>query len=206
MPARRLAYDVVDVFTSRAYEGNPLAVVHGTAGMGTAQLQAIAREFNLSETAFPELVDASSYRVRIFTPETELPFAGHPTVGTAWVLTTPTVGANNTAATTATAAGNLVINEWLANPAPGGTGWVELFNKNATFPVALSGLFFQTDAQIYRYPSLSFIAPLAWLQLFASALPGTNQLDFRLPITGTAMVPIAATEAGSRASAANQAT
>lgn len=87
MPARRLAYDVVDVFTSRAYEGNPLAVVHGTAGMGTAQLQAIAREFNLSETAFPELVDASSYRVRIFTPETELPFAGHPTVGTAWVLT-----------------------------------------------------------------------------------------------------------------------
>lgn len=82
-----LEYTVVDVFTDRAYAGNPLAVVHGSEGLATEQLHAIAREFNLSETTFPQPVDASSYRVRIFTPETELPFAGHPTIGTAWVLT-----------------------------------------------------------------------------------------------------------------------
>jgi len=81
-----LAYDVVDVFTDRPYAGNPLAVVHGAGELATEDLQAIAREFNLSETAFPVPVDSSTYAVRIFTPETEVPFAGHPTVGTAWVL------------------------------------------------------------------------------------------------------------------------
>ena len=55
-------------------------------GLDTAQLQAIANEFNLSETAFPMDVAAPEYRLRIFTPEMELPFAGHPSVGAAWVL------------------------------------------------------------------------------------------------------------------------
>jgi len=82
----RVEFDVVDVFADRPYAGNPLAVVHGTAGFGTAQLQAIANEFNLSETAFPQRRDECSYDVRIFTPSLELPFAGHPTLGTAWVL------------------------------------------------------------------------------------------------------------------------
>lgn len=83
-----LRYDVVDVFTDRAFAGNPLAVVHGALDVGTAGMQAIAAEFGLSETAFPlppTTADAS-YRVRIFTPVRELPFAGHPSVGTAWVL------------------------------------------------------------------------------------------------------------------------
>lgn len=86
MQPTSLSYDVVDVFTDRTYAGNPLAVVHGAAGLSTGQLQAVAREFNLSETAFPVPVDGSTYEVRIFTPDTEVPFAGHPTVGTAWVL------------------------------------------------------------------------------------------------------------------------
>ncbi len=82
-----LDYDVVDVFTDRPYAGNPLAVVHGTDGLATAQLQALAREFNLSETTFPTVrTDASAYDVRIFTTAEELPFAGHPTLGTAWLL------------------------------------------------------------------------------------------------------------------------
>jgi trans-2,3-dihydro-3-hydroxyanthranilate isomerase len=81
-----LDYDVVDVFTQRPYAGNPLAVVHGSEGLSSDALQAIAREFNLSETAFPVPIDSSTYAVRIFTPQTEVPFAGHPTVGTAWVL------------------------------------------------------------------------------------------------------------------------
>jgi len=83
-----LSYDVVDVFTDRAFAGNPLAVVHGADALEDAQLLAIAREFNLSETTFPSAVaeDATTYGVRIFTPGGEIPFAGHPTLGTAWVL------------------------------------------------------------------------------------------------------------------------
>lgn len=82
-----LNYDVVDVFTDRAYAGNPLAVVHGGTELDTAAMQAIARELNLSETAFPLPPGAGAdYRVRFFTPLIELRFAGHPSVGTAWVL------------------------------------------------------------------------------------------------------------------------
>ena len=81
-----LDYEVVDVFTDTAYAGNPLAVVLGAQDLDTAQLQAIANEFNLSETAFPMDVAAAEYRLRIFTPEVELPFAGHPSIGAAWVL------------------------------------------------------------------------------------------------------------------------
>jgi trans-2,3-dihydro-3-hydroxyanthranilate isomerase len=87
-----LDYDVVDVFTDVAFAGNPLAVVHGADSLSTEQLQQLAREFHLSETAFPMLADEEArrlgahYRLRIFTPEVELPFAGHPSVGTAWLM------------------------------------------------------------------------------------------------------------------------
>ena len=84
-----LEYEVVDVFTEVAFAGNPLAVVLGADELETSALQAIAAEFNLSETAFPMACDAddtADYRLRIFTPSTELPFAGHPSVGAAWVL------------------------------------------------------------------------------------------------------------------------
>ena len=85
---RTLRYEVVDVFTDRAYAGNPLAVVLDADDLPTEALQAIAGEFNLSETAFPMAADAegADYRLRIFTPATELPFAGHPSVGAAWVM------------------------------------------------------------------------------------------------------------------------
>ncbi|KAA2264059.1 PhzF family phenazine biosynthesis protein [Solihabitans fulvus] len=88
---RTLRYDVLDVFTDRAFEGNPLAVVHGAEDLATAELQAIASEFNLSETAFPMsptggAEGAADYRLRIFTPIAELPFAGLPSIGTAWLL------------------------------------------------------------------------------------------------------------------------
>jgi trans-2,3-dihydro-3-hydroxyanthranilate isomerase len=83
---RDLEYDVVDVFTDHPFGGNPLAVVHGTAGLPDDALQALAREFNLSETAFPTPVGDDAYELRIFTPVTELPFAGHPSLGAAWAL------------------------------------------------------------------------------------------------------------------------
>jgi trans-2,3-dihydro-3-hydroxyanthranilate isomerase len=81
-----LPYHVVDVFTDRPYAGNPLAVVLGADDLPTEALQAIAQEFNLSETTFPTASDRADYRVRIFTARTELPFAGHPSIGTAWLL------------------------------------------------------------------------------------------------------------------------
>ncbi|MGI9156752.1 MAG: PhzF family phenazine biosynthesis protein [Marmoricola sp.] len=84
--SRELQYDVVDVFAERPFTGNQLAVVHGTEGLSDAQLLAIAREFSFSETTFPGPADEASYPVRIFTPGGEIPFAGHPTLGAAWVL------------------------------------------------------------------------------------------------------------------------
>jgi trans-2,3-dihydro-3-hydroxyanthranilate isomerase len=83
-----LDYHVVDVFSDVAFAGNPLAVVLDGDDLSTAQMQAIAREFNLSETTFPVAASsaAATYQLRIFTPGTELPFAGHPSVGSAWVM------------------------------------------------------------------------------------------------------------------------
>jgi trans-2,3-dihydro-3-hydroxyanthranilate isomerase len=85
---RRYRLRWVDVFTERALAGNPLAVVLQADGLSTAQMQAIARETNLSETTFVLRPDKGEHaaKVRIFTPHAELPFAGHPTVGTGWVL------------------------------------------------------------------------------------------------------------------------
>ncbi|BCB85401.1 PhzF family phenazine biosynthesis protein [Phytohabitans suffuscus] len=83
-----LDYQIVDVFTDRAFAGNPLAVVFGAQQLNTEQLLSIAREFNLSETVFvlpPTDPAAATYRARIFTPRVELPFAGHPSVGAAVV-------------------------------------------------------------------------------------------------------------------------
>lgn len=76
----------VDVFTDVAYRGNALAVFPDVAGMSTAQMQAIASEMNLSETTFVTGSTSDSYDVRIFTPDAEYAFAGHPTIGTAWSL------------------------------------------------------------------------------------------------------------------------
>jgi len=81
-----LTYDVVDVFAESPFAGNQLAVVHGAGDLDDAALLTIAREFNFSETTFPTPVSPERYRVRIFTPGGEIPFAGHPTLGTAWVL------------------------------------------------------------------------------------------------------------------------
>ena len=86
--SRTYAFVQVDVFTDQVFGGNPLAVFLDPVGLSDADMQAIAREMNLSETTFvfPPDIPECAARVRIFTPSRELPFAGHPTVGTAWVL------------------------------------------------------------------------------------------------------------------------
>jgi len=80
-------YVIVDVFTDTPLEGNPAAIVTSAPGIPAGRMQRIAREFNLSETVFVlPAENIGDARVRIFTPSTELPFAGHPVLGTAFVL------------------------------------------------------------------------------------------------------------------------
>ena len=84
----KLNYLLLDVFTRERLKGNPLAVVLKADGLLDGEMQAIAREFNLSETVFilKPHAERNTAAVRIFTPTVELPFAGHPTVGAAVVL------------------------------------------------------------------------------------------------------------------------
>ncbi len=90
----RRRYHVLDVFTDTALAGNPLAVVLDADGLDAPRMQAVAREFNLSETVFVAAPrdPVNSARLRIFTPAAELPFAGHPTIGTAVLLATLNAG------------------------------------------------------------------------------------------------------------------
>ena len=93
-----------DVFTDRMFSGNPLAVLTDARGLEDQTMQSIAREFNFAETTFvtPPAAARHTARVRIFTPAREMPFAGHPTVGTAFILASIGVG---------DAAGELVLEE-----------------------------------------------------------------------------------------------
>jgi trans-2,3-dihydro-3-hydroxyanthranilate isomerase len=91
MPVREFPFVHLDVFTSVALEGNQLAVIPDARGLTDAEMQKLAKEMNLSETTFilprdAETESKEGVRVRIFTVEEELPFAGHPTLGTAWYL------------------------------------------------------------------------------------------------------------------------
>ena len=78
----------VDVFTDKPFGGNPLAVFPDAEGLTGEEMQSLAREMNLSETTFvlPPATAGADFKVRIFTPAAELPFAGHPVVGTHWAL------------------------------------------------------------------------------------------------------------------------
>jgi len=84
----KVPFQTVDVFTDRKFGGNPLAVIPDARGLTGEQMQSIAAEFNLAETTFvlPPQDPKHTAHVRIFTPRSELPFAGHPNVGTAFVL------------------------------------------------------------------------------------------------------------------------
>jgi trans-2,3-dihydro-3-hydroxyanthranilate isomerase len=81
-------YVIVDVFTDRPLAGNALAVFPDPGSVPEDAMQKIAREMNLSETTFVTAINDDGYDVRIFTPTTELPFAGHPTLGTSWTIHT----------------------------------------------------------------------------------------------------------------------
>ncbi|TCD14407.1 PhzF family phenazine biosynthesis protein [Oricola cellulosilytica] len=90
MSERHVFYSIVDVFTRTRFSGNPVAVIHDASEIDTSQMLAIAREFGFSETTFilPPSDPETIAQVRIFTPFEEVPFAGHPNIGTAFVLAT----------------------------------------------------------------------------------------------------------------------
>ena len=106
---------IVDVFAERPLAGNQLAVIRGCAHLDTAEMQAVAREMNFSETGFVVEERPGEASVRIFTVDRELPFAGHPTIGTAWVL-----GGEGESYTLDLAAGRVRVTF-----APGGVAWME---------------------------------------------------------------------------------
>ena len=83
---RKLPFKQVDVFTRTPFHGNPVAVVLGADGLDAESMQRIAAWTNLSETTFVLESDVADYRLRIFTPRMELPFAGHPTIGSAYAV------------------------------------------------------------------------------------------------------------------------
>jgi len=80
---RKLPFKQVDVFTDRSFAGNPVAVVFDADGLSDQQMQRVAKWTNLSETTFFQTSTKGDYRLRIFSPKSELPFAGHPTIGSA---------------------------------------------------------------------------------------------------------------------------
>jgi len=77
----------IDAFTNTPFAGNPCAVLPMAEGLSDEQMQAIARETNLNETSYVLSSDKANFRVRYFTPRNEIPFAGHPTIATAFLLT-----------------------------------------------------------------------------------------------------------------------
>ncbi|WP_227270431.1 PhzF family phenazine biosynthesis protein [Roseobacter weihaiensis] len=88
MKTNTLSFSTVDVFTRERFSGNPVAVIHDARDLDPSQMQAIAREFGYSETTFilPPRDAGSIAQVRIFTPHAEVPFAGHPNIGTVFVM------------------------------------------------------------------------------------------------------------------------
>jgi trans-2,3-dihydro-3-hydroxyanthranilate isomerase len=181
-----LEYSIADVFTDTALAGNPVAVVTDSIGLPTERMQAIAREFNLSETTFVQrrpaaAEQAEGVRVRIFTTNEELPFAGHPTLGTASVLK---INAPETVR------GDTITLGLNVGPVP------VRFDDQASSSTALFGEMTQRDPEFCAELDSATVAQLIGLDL--------QDLDPGLPpqvvSTGTAfaIVPLRSAEALSR--------
>jgi len=129
------------------------------------------------------LYDASTNRIDALTYGLQLANYSVGKISGNWALTTPTTNAANIAAPLGSAS-NLALNEWLANPAPGQPDWIELYNKSTTLPVSLQGIYLNTSNTIHQLTSLSFLAPLGYVQLFADEGVGPDHLDLKLSADG----------------------
>ncbi len=119
-----LTFYIVDVFTEVKYAGNQLAVFRGGAALSESEMQRIAREMNFSETTFiiSETERAGGYDVRIFTPNEEVPFAGHPTLGTAHIIRSEILGGQADRVTLNVKAGQIPVT---FNSDPAGNSWMK---------------------------------------------------------------------------------
>ncbi|MBN2505126.1 MAG: lamin tail domain-containing protein [Verrucomicrobia bacterium] len=129
------------------------------------------------------LHDAAGTRVDALTIGLQVPDTSVGRLGGTWELTLPTPGQPNTPAALADPSA-LVINEWLANPPPGGEDWMELFNRDPGRPVALRGLWLATSNALFQVRSLSFAPPAGFAVLVADENPGVTHVDFKLPKEG----------------------
>ncbi len=134
-----------------------------------------------------QLYDANTNRVDAVGFGIQLPTHTVGRIAASWQLNQPTPNAANSEAVTA-GTGNLVINEWLANAAPGSDDWIEIYNRSATAPVALRGIYFGVSDTLHQLNALSFIAPGGYVQLLADENSGANHLDFKLPAAGGTIV------------------
>lgn len=132
------------------------------------------------------LYDASTNRVDAIGFGLQLADRSIGRIGGFWQLTESTPNTVNVAAAVA-ATTNLVINEWLANAAPGADDWVELYNRDLTAPVALRGIYLGVSNALQKLSALSFIPAGGYVQLLADEGSGANHLDFKLPAAGGAI-------------------
>ncbi|MEO5680050.1 MAG: PhzF family phenazine biosynthesis protein [Acidimicrobiales bacterium] len=206
----RFAYRIVDVFSDRPLAGNALCVVLDP--VPPPVMPALAREVNLSETTFPVVIADGEYEVRIFTPGAELPFAGHPTLGTAWVLGPgrwtqrsegATVGVEATAEGASMAAPEPTFHEVDAGPAVAALG---LPGAEGAFVAEAGGirhLLVPTDAPLGDVgPDLAAVAALQRRHRTASVAPmrridhGTLHVRVFCPGLGIAEDPGTGSAAG----------
>jgi hypothetical protein len=124
------------------------------------------------------LYNASTVRVDSVSFGLQLANYSVGRIASTWRLTTPTPNAANAVAALG-ASTDLVINEWLANAAPGASDWVELHNRSAS-PVSLDGIYLGNDDTIFQFSALSFIAPGGFAQILADELAGADHVDFKL--------------------------
>lgn len=129
------------------------------------------------------LYDANTNRIDALTYGLQLADSSVGRISGNWTITTPTPNAANVAAPLA-AASNLALNEWLGSPVAGQPDWIELHNKSAAAPVALQGVYLVTSNATHQITSLSFLAPLGYVQLFADEGVGADHLDLKLSANG----------------------
>ncbi len=156
---KEIRYSIVDVFTNTPFAGNPLAVVHNGSNLSTDEMQKIATEFGFSESSVicPPDNDQTNAKVRIFTPHEEIPFAGHPNIGTAWVI------ANKETAANYNNSENLIFDE------KGGIVDVTLISEDDT--VTGANIIAPQQLEIYGHPDFNLMAECLGLksdQLIAS--------------------------------------
>jgi len=133
------------------------------------------------------LYDANTNRVDAISFGLQVTDLSLGRVNSIWQLTVPTTNASNIAATLDSST-NVSVNEWLAKPAPGGTNWIELFNRSSNTPVALHGIYLATSNSLFRIGALSFLPPRGFAQLFADQLPGPDHVDLTLSASSNTIV------------------